>query len=517
MRKNLPVTGNERTFPPTQKLISSTDLKGHIQHCNDAFIDISGYTREELIGQPHNLVRHPDMPPAAFDVMWRYIKAGKPWMGMVKNRSKNGDYYWVDAYVTPVTENGKVIGYESVRSCPSREAVMRAEKLYAQLNGKRRTPLKLMLSLQNMLLLLVLLGSVALYFMASPLFSLGLLAAGSIAFALWTFHSRQSDCNALNHLLEHAFSHDLAVRTYTDDTGELGKLKVAIMSDQAHLGAVLSRIEDASVQASRESQRGVTRVREANEGMKRQQVETEQVAAAMNQMTSTISEVSTHVQQTADKAEESDQLTSRGMSVVEETRRSIEKLHGRVMDISRTVDEVATQTELIASAAQTIEDIADQTNLLALNAAIEAARAGEQGRGFSVVADEVRQLAKRTQDSTQDIHNIIDELKRRTKSSRQAAQEGQTEADHGLNQVLEAEGVLSDISSAIGEIARMSLQMAAAVEEQAHVAEGVNEQVANISYLSQESAERTESAATTMQEIESVSRGLHELVVRFKR
>jgi len=517
MRNNLPITGNERTFSATQKLISSTDLKGCIQHCNDAFMEISGYTREELIGQPHNIVRHPDMPPAAFEVMWSFIKAGKPWMGLVKNRSKNGDYYWVDAYVTPVSENGKVVGYESVRSCPSREAVMRAEKLYAQLNGKRRTPLKLILSLQNMLLLLVLLGSVALYFMATPLFSLGLLAAGSIVFALWALHSRQSDFNALNHLLEHAFSHDLAVRTYTEDKGDLGKLKVAIMSDHTHLGAVLSRIEDASVQASGEAQKGVSRSREASEAMKQQQMETEQVAAAMNQMSSTISEVSTHVQQTADKAEESDQLTSRGMSVVEETRKAIEKLHGRVKEIGRTVEEVAAQTELIASAAQTIEEIADQTNLLALNAAIEAARAGEQGRGFSVVADEVRQLAKRTQDSTQDIHKIIDELKRRTKSSRQAAQDGQTEADHGLSQVLEAEGVLADINSAIGEIARMSLQMAAAVEEQAHVAEGVNEQVANISSLSQESAEQTESAATTMREVESVSRGLHELVVRFKR
>ncbi|WAL79723.1 PAS domain-containing protein [Shewanella sp. DAU305] len=134
MRKNLPITGNERTFPKEQQLISSTDIKGTILHCNDAFIAISGFSREELVGSPHNIVRHPDMPEAAFKTMWSYLLQGKPWMGLVKNRCKNGDYYWVNAYVTPVTEHGRVVGYESVRSMPSREQVAYAERLYTAIN-----------------------------------------------------------------------------------------------------------------------------------------------------------------------------------------------------------------------------------------------------------------------------------------------------------------------------------------------------------------------------------------------
>ncbi|EMP54449.1 methyl-accepting chemotaxis sensory transducer with Pas/Pac sensor [Marinobacter santoriniensis NKSG1] len=129
MKKNLPVTQTERTFPEHQKLISSTDLKGRIRHCNDAFVDVSGFSREELIGKAHNIVRHPDMPPEAYENMWGHLKAGKPWMGMVKNRCKNGDFYWVSAYVTPVTENGKVVGYESVRTCPDRTDVNRAKMI----------------------------------------------------------------------------------------------------------------------------------------------------------------------------------------------------------------------------------------------------------------------------------------------------------------------------------------------------------------------------------------------------
>lgn len=137
MRMNLPVTEHERTFPSEQRLISTTDLNSRITYCNDAFVTISGFTYDELVGQPHNLVRHPDMPPAVFGHMWDTIKQGKPWMGVVKNRAKNGDYYWVSAYVTAVYEQGRISGYESVRSVPTREQIRRAEALYARLRAGR--------------------------------------------------------------------------------------------------------------------------------------------------------------------------------------------------------------------------------------------------------------------------------------------------------------------------------------------------------------------------------------------
>lgn len=118
MRKNLPITDNEKPFTGDDKLITVTDTQGNITECNDAFVAMSGFSRQELLGQPHNIVRHPDMPTAAFRVLWEHIKNGKPWMGIIKNRCKNGDFYWVDAYVTPITQQGKVVGYESVRSVP---------------------------------------------------------------------------------------------------------------------------------------------------------------------------------------------------------------------------------------------------------------------------------------------------------------------------------------------------------------------------------------------------------------
>ena len=118
-------------------MVSITDPKGVILHANQAFIDISGFKREELIGQAHNLIRHPDMPQEAFEDLWHTIKADQPWRGLVKNRCKNGDYYWVDAYVTPVIERGQKIGYMSIRRCPDRQQVNKAEALYAAVRQRR--------------------------------------------------------------------------------------------------------------------------------------------------------------------------------------------------------------------------------------------------------------------------------------------------------------------------------------------------------------------------------------------
>jgi aerotaxis receptor len=118
MRNNQPVTQREYTFSQSERLISGTDAKGNITYCNSAFIEVSGFTKDELIGKPHNMIRHPDMPAAVFKEMWQTIAAGHVWMGLVKNRRKNGDYYWVSAFVTPVFEANKVVGYESVRVAP---------------------------------------------------------------------------------------------------------------------------------------------------------------------------------------------------------------------------------------------------------------------------------------------------------------------------------------------------------------------------------------------------------------
>jgi PAS domain S-box-containing protein len=136
--RNAYVSQKEVPFPAGTVLISKTDTRGIITYVNDAFVTISGYSREEMIGKSHNLVRHPDMPPQAFKWLWDTLKQEHPWRGMVKNRCKNGDHYWVRATVAPIIEAGKIIGYVSVRRAPTREQVAEAEALYADLNRSGR-------------------------------------------------------------------------------------------------------------------------------------------------------------------------------------------------------------------------------------------------------------------------------------------------------------------------------------------------------------------------------------------
>ncbi|OBX35439.1 aerotaxis receptor [Halomonas elongata] len=131
------VTQREHVLKDDHFLISRTDLKGRITYANPAFVEVSGFDHDELIGAPHNLVRHPDMPPAAFDDLWKTLKAGRHWRGVIKNRCKNGDHYWVNASVSPILEDGKTVGFVSMRTKPSQAEVERAEAVYARMNEGR--------------------------------------------------------------------------------------------------------------------------------------------------------------------------------------------------------------------------------------------------------------------------------------------------------------------------------------------------------------------------------------------
>lgn len=139
MKTNLPITQQECKFDADLQLVSTTNLKGIITYANPDFCNVSGFDLEELVGKSHNVVRHPDMPPLAFKEFWDTLKQGKPWFGVVKNRCKNGDYYWVDAYATPIYLDNKIIGYQSVRTCPSEARKQKADTLYKKIQKGKIT------------------------------------------------------------------------------------------------------------------------------------------------------------------------------------------------------------------------------------------------------------------------------------------------------------------------------------------------------------------------------------------
>ncbi|MGF1764522.1 methyl-accepting chemotaxis protein [Aliivibrio kagoshimensis] len=511
----------EQSFDESQVLLSTTDLDSIIKYANEDFCNIAGYSLSELQGNPHNIVRHSDMPKTAFKNLWSHLKQDKSWMGPVKNKCKNGDYYWVNAYVTPVkNEKGEVFEYQSVRTLLNSETKARADSVYQKINQNKqplglRFQTDMTLWVQSLLIFTLIVSFAMLAFTSiEPVFLLPYIIPSLLITPFYYGWRRRYA--KLNTEAKAVFDNPLMSYLYSGTNDQIGNLDLCIQMRKAEINAIVGRVTDVSQTISNTSSTSSQICTEIAGVLNQQNIETELVATAMNEMSCTVNEIATVVSQAANSSQQGLDMSKVGKEIVSESTGAINNMATLLSEVDESIECLVAGGQSIESVLTEINSIAEQTNLLALNAAIEAARAGEQGRGFAVVADEVRALAQRTQQSTEEVHTLLNTLQSDSERAKLAMDKGTQQSVDCVEFATKTGNAFDAIAEEMTDIASINEQIATAVEEQSVVTEQINQNVVSISEMSNLSEQQGLKAVTLSSDLLTSIHEQESLIKQFR-
>jgi len=503
-------------------IISRTDTRGRIEYVSDDFARISGYTKEEMIGKPHNLVRHPDMPRAIFQEMWNTIQSGYPWTGIVKNRTKGGGYYWVDATVTPILKGGEIVGYISVRRKCREEDKTYFSEIYKKLSKKPFQKKKKRIQYQKLSVseFFFLSASFALFFLLAYLLTSSSLSPTLVSILLTLFFSLLLGLGAYLHGKERMYLNRFALKVVGGDLLNSEYLNfrwknpvhksifLSIKSLGLNLWGVtyqIQKIMDSFNQVA-EDIRLVSKIYSnlSNEFA----ASSEEIAASMEEVSSatkSISDTTTENKILMDKF-----LTSikRLIQNVIGTKSIREEINGYyikvqenmiqsqkvIQDTFSTMDEIQTVFKKILEIVSMIHEISDKTNLLSLNASIEAARAGSAGKGFAVVAKEISALNENIQGYAKSIEAYVKESVQIVTKGRSISEE----ANQSIKEMIDSLEQLQNARKIVGNAIDRNFEEAENMKENLNL---VQEKSDSIQESTRESYEASQSMAESLNSI----------------
>ena len=526
MRQEYTASAQEYVLQDTETIVSKTDLHGNITYVNQDFIRISGFSADELLGSPQNIVRHPDMPKEAFYDLWQTLRSGKAWTGLVKNRCKNGDYYWVEAHAAPITEHGEITGYTSIRVKPSRKQIETAQAAYQEIRkGSRRITVReggvvkrprftkhpqrppAELSLKSRLIVWTA-AMIALFLLnAFIVWQLNLSNSTSVSVlpviaemtlligaVLATFGGVAmyrrliSPLARAQHDIDRMSAGDLSGRIDANGNNEIAWLMQSLRKLQINVKLLVGQIKESTQQVNGQA---ISLANDNNQLSQR----TEAQASNVEETSASVTQLTSIVQQHAENSEAANQL-------VASTAQAATKGAQATEQVTRTMGEIQESARKVVDIIGIINTIAFQTNILALNAAVEAARAGEQGRSFAVVAAEVRSLALRSADAAKDIKSLIED--------------SATRINAGSQQVEQTAQIMQDILDSARRATQIMGEIAIAGKEQSLGIEHINQAVGQIEVLTQDNATAVSCTAKTAETLQDQAALLTELVNAFK-
>lgn len=505
-------------FSEEDSLISATTPDSHITYYNDDFSRVAGYEKEELIGKPHNIIRHDDMPKAAFAQLWDYIQSGKSWMGIVKNKCKDSGHYWVSAFVTPIIDkNGEVKEFQSVRTQPTDEQISRATKLYKRLKkgnaSVRRIP---------WLNLILIIAAIEVPFIACLILgfiSPELAGGGLILFVVMQMLMLLKIKKRLSSITKTAeinYANPLMEQPYTGYCDDFSKIELAMLMKRAELRAVTARATETSSHILVAANDELKNSQDIDTELHDQDVAIDSMTASANEMLTSIHETAEQAKQSSEFASNTKNTATQAVGTINEAVETVHALSLQLEESKAALNQLYTDVDGIKSILTLIQGIADQTNLLALNAAIEAARAGEHGRGFAVVADEVRTLSGKTSSSVEEIRSNIEALQLTVNKTGTIMEKGILSSKGSMDKSEQGKEAFKVIVADLTRIQEQSAETLASVTEQVTVTQGMTDHVQRMKdanntnrTLSGHSLERTKDIVDNL-------KSLQRLVIQFK-